>query len=134
MSQRVLFQQASAFAALCLGLLTVGCADQQPEKMAKCLKSNSYNRFGTGIYVDHEFWVDKERSREMTVRQALAELSASLADGKVVDAAGKELYFYEVQDYHHKRDPNPQRTEEEIEDLRKQGYHVIRMYDRPPKD
>ena len=123
-------------AALCLGILS-GCGPKQAEleKMAACLKSNDHDRpeYPTGLWVDHSYWIDLERSRKTTVRQTLIDLGASLADGKVVDAAGKELYFYSVRD-HHRRDPNPQKTEEDIEELEKQGHHVVRMYPRPYKN
>jgi hypothetical protein len=137
MSGRLLVIRAGALCtALSLGLLATGCGrDREAElqRMAECLQTNSTNRFGDGLPLVGRFWVDKERSRRTTVRETLIELGASLQGGKVVDATGSELYFYWVQDPH-SRDPRPQRTEEEINELQERGFHVIRMYGPMPKD
>jgi hypothetical protein len=132
-------------AALCLGLLSTGCSDRQPgkaqpteaelEKMADCLQTNESLHPGfRGIYLGHRFWVDKERSRETTVRAELIALGASLQDGKVVDAEGRELFFYEPYEYRHPRadppEPSPNERGEKLSDK----YHVVVMYGPKPKN
>ena len=109
--------------------------EADPEKMAEYLQPSTSSPYRVkGMYVGKPFWVDEERSRETTVRAKLIELGATLHDGKVVDAAGRELYFYPVADYRHRHDPwPPQKTKEDIEELEKK-YRVIRMYDPPSKD
>src|SRR5262249_20246567 len=111
-----LFQVAALSQALCLALLALGCGEQDQQagpnaqaegdreaklkEMALRLKSNSSDRpyVPTGLSLKHGYWVDEERSQETTVGQTLTELGATLRDGKVVDPAGKELYFYSVRD------------------------------------
>ncbi len=73
---------------------------------------------------DTPYFVDKERTRETTVRKTLLDLGARLADGKVVGEDGRALYFYWVEP----RDENPNwKMQEKVEHLEKH-YHVIRMY------
>jgi hypothetical protein len=152
MSNRVRFFRAVGLGGLLLlALAAAGCGRRDAkqadlERMAECLRTNlpyrPYDdplpadkwppgkplppRRTTGLRVHDRFWVDEQRSRKTTVGEMLRELGASLQGGKVIDATGRELYFYRVQNVHPK-DPHPQNTEEEIEELEKH-YHVIRMY------
>jgi hypothetical protein len=81
----------------------------------------------TGIYVDESFWVDEESSRETTVRAELIKLGASLHDGKVVDAAGEELYFLWMQHPDERDRKAYGRSVEKAKKLEKK-YHVVRMF------
>ncbi len=64
----------------------------------------------------------------ITVREKLEELGARCKDGKLYDAAGKELYFYRVPEYG--TPPLPGVWEREGEERRRleERYHVIEMY------
>jgi hypothetical protein len=138
MSERVQFFGIAVFCGLLsLCLIALGCGrEAELEKMAESLKSNSPTLHGDGFPADYDFWVDEKMTRKTTVKKKLTELGASLQDGKVVDAAGRELYFYKVTHrYHHPLDPRPPRPteKEEIKELEK-TYHVIRMYIGPPTE
>jgi hypothetical protein len=74
------------------------------------------------------FWVDEENTRKTTVRAKLIELGASLRDGKVVDAAGDELYFYLLQQL--VRDWKAVKADQQILREKERKYHVVRMYRR----
>jgi hypothetical protein len=138
---RSLLRRAAGYGLLLLVLLAAGCQKEQQtedppdlEKMAQSLQTNYFSPEETGVYIDHAFWVDEERSRKTTVRETLLALGAYRRDGKVYDAQGKELYFYDVKDSPAlPRKPPRQDTKKEIRELSKK-YHVIRMYGRPPKD
>jgi hypothetical protein len=128
---------------LLLLLVAAGCSDNQGggkprtqadwEEMARCLATNyDSSPYNDGIPLDYDFWVDAKRTRKTTVQATLKELGATLKDGKVYDAAGEELYFYEVRE-RGKGHPRPQKTGKEISELKKK-YHVIRMYGPWPKD
>jgi hypothetical protein len=148
----------SQVAALCgavgLALLALGCGEQDEqdqqtqadrdreaklEEMARHLKSNTNDRLfvPSGLSLKRDYWVDKQRSRESTVRQTLIEVGATLRDGKVVDPAGKELYFYHVEDpwgrsSRQKEDEElRRRIKAELDDLEKSGHRVMLMYTPP---
>jgi hypothetical protein len=130
--------------AFLIALFAAGCGDEgpspepppppvtAPEKLAERVLTNLSPHIGEtgGIYVDKSFWVDEERSRSTTVRAKLIELGASLRDGKVVDAAGKELFFFYVQNYSPRGPKHYEKNQEELREMEKK-YHVVRMY--PPK-
>lgn len=169
MSKRLRFSRAAArWGLLVLALAAAGCGRRpskqaeldrlaELERMARCLRTNVlYTPKGEGprdqapprlarrgLYVDYRFWVDQERSRETTVRAMLVELGASLQDGKVVDEAGRELYFYHVS-YPVLSDfvamkveaglmPAPPDPDEEMKELEKR-YHVVPMFPEGRKD
>jgi hypothetical protein len=134
--------------AFLTALLAAGCGDEgpspepppppvtDPETLGPYIRTNSGihpEGFETGLYVDRSFWVDEESSRRTTVRATLIALGASMADGKVVDAAGEELYFFwhqhpDSKDYKHYRS-----DVEEVRELEKK-YHVVRMFPEKFRD
>jgi hypothetical protein len=130
--------------AFVVALLATGCWEPEPspepppppvtnpEKLAPHVRSNSYYRTvtapETGLYADESFWVDSQRSKRTTVAATLIELGAALRDGKVVDAAGEELFFGEAYDY----DPVGQEDWEKLLREAEKKYHVVRMYGPPP--
>jgi hypothetical protein len=122
----------------CLALTATGCGgrDYDPERMADHVRTNDRKPDETGVTLDRRFWVDKERTREMSVRQALSEMGASLQGGRVLDSAGRELFFFVIHhEYEHPLDPNPgkrRKEEREIQELDKH-YRVVRMYIGLPK-
>jgi hypothetical protein len=135
--------------AFLIVVFAVGCGDPEPspeppppppppvtapEKLAEHVLTTG-RRFGKkgGIYVDERFWVDERRSRRTTVRAKLLELGASLRDGKVVDANGKELYFFYVQNCS-RRPGGWKEYEEMLQELKEteKKYHVVRMYPHKP--
>jgi hypothetical protein len=125
-------------------MFAAGCPEPSPEppppsvtdpvKLAEHVRTNYTHPNGktTGIYVEEPFWVGEERSRETTVRATLIELGAALRDGKVVDAAGEELYFFWVQ-YPPSRPAGWKDYEEDQKKLHEmeKKYHVVRMYGPP---
>jgi hypothetical protein len=140
--------RAVALGLCCLALLA-GCGQREDEgrpppteadleRMAEHLRTNNAGRgvgFGEPISLDHEFWLDEKRKRPTTVREHLIALCASLRDDKVVDAKGKELYFYEPPGYRHPHfEPPPDRSPEEWIEILSKRYHVVVMYGPKPKD
>jgi hypothetical protein len=129
-----------------LALLAAGCGAQREDErrpppteaelkeMAEHVQTNASTRSEfRGIYLDHEFWADEGRTRPTTVRAELIALGASLRDGKVVDAKGRELFFYQPPSTSHPRhDPEPRAVKGAVKlsDL----YHVVVMYGPMPKD
>jgi hypothetical protein len=128
--------------AFVVALLAAGCEPEpspepppppatNPEKLAPLVRTNSYYRMvsdseETGLAPDESFWVDSRRSRRTTVAATLIELGAALRDGKVVDAAGEELFFAEAYDY----EPNDGSFLRALREAEKK-YHVVRMYGPP---
>jgi hypothetical protein len=155
MSERVLLLRAVGVCGLLLLALAAAGCGRRPTKQAELQRMAELERMADslqtnaphtppgeeqprtrGLYVDERFWVDKERSRETTVRRMLVELGASLQDGKVVDETGTELYFYGVREGPFAgpdRDRHQQNTEGDIRELEKR-YRVIRMYGPAPKE
>lgn len=72
--------------------------------------------------------------KKVTVQEKLIELNASCRDGKLVDSAGKEIYFYRLIGCWGMPPPDHeeilQRQAEELEALRKQ-YTVIELTCNP---
>jgi hypothetical protein len=94
------------------------------DEIVGCLASNRSSLHPSYSFCQTE---DRRENTETTVKARLQALGAFLKDGKVYDALGVELYFYEMR-YPHRRDPRPHpHPENEIRELARK-YHVIRMY------
>jgi hypothetical protein len=87
-----------------------------------------------GVTLDTEFCPDREGcepGQRLTVKRSLEGLGAHVEDGKLYDASGKEIYFYQ----HPASGPPPdaeqvarQRDEQDKLEKLRQKYRVVEMF------
>jgi hypothetical protein len=144
MSERLLIWRAVGGGLLMLVLLVAGCADKQSQTeeaaepdwdaMVRCLATNV-----EGLDPDYWFYPTKEHRKETktTVKAKLRESGARIKDGKVIDAAGQELYFFrayyvvlsgpKARAVDAGELPPPPDPDKEMKELEKR-YHVVPMF------